>query len=177
MRRFRVGWRLAFVVVVTPLVYVLIQYPVRRWETLATANIVRGLGFHGVPTVVGTSILLEPFHHGAFWVTLTPSCSALAPALAVTCLAMMMPRPTSRRALAVASSVAAVFIGNFLRISSSIVVGLYAGNSSLVLFHDWVGSMIGFVFTLGGFVLMLWILLPARGASPIPSVATEGASS
>jgi len=101
--------------------------------------------------------------------------SALAPALAVTCLATMMPRITSRRFLAVAGAVAAIVVGNFLRICSSIVVGLYAGKSSLVLFHDWVGSMIGFAFTLGGFVLMLWILIPARGPAPVPSVVTGGA--
>ena len=72
MRRFRVGWRVLFVVAVTPLVYVAIQYPVRLWETIATANIVRDLGFRGVPMVLQTSILLVPYHHGAFWVTLTP---------------------------------------------------------------------------------------------------------
>jgi exosortase/archaeosortase family protein len=74
----------------------------------------------------------------------------------------------------VLAAVAAVFVGNFLRICSSVVAALYAGKPSLVLFHDWVGSMIGFAFTLGGFVLMLWILLPARGTGPIPSLETEG---
>ena len=175
MRRFRVGWRLFVVVAVTPLVYVLIQYPVRRWETITTANILRNLGFRGLPTVLDTSILVVPYHHASFWVTLTPSCSALAPALAVTCLASMMPRATSRRFLAIGAAVVAVVVGNFVRISSSVVVGLYAGRSSLVLFHDWVGSMIGFAFTLGGFVLMLWILIPARGPAPVPSVVTGGA--
>lgn len=74
-----------------------------------------------------------------------------------------------------AGAVAAVVGGNFLRICSSVVVGLYAGRPSLVLFHDWVGSVIGFAFTLGGFVLMLWILLPARSSTPIPNVVAEGA--
>lgn len=176
MRRWRVGWRLIFVCAMTPLVYVLTEYPVRRWETIVTAHVVRGLGFQGLPTVLGTSLLLVPDHHGAFWVTLTPSCSALAPALAVTCLASVMPRAAGRRVFAVLAAVIAVFVGNFLRICSSVIVGLYAGKPSLVLFHDWVGSMIGFAFTLGGFVLMLWILLPARGTRPIPSLETEGAT-
>jgi carbamoyl-phosphate synthase large subunit len=88
----------------------------------------------------------------------------------------MMPRATSRRFLAIGAAVVAVVVGNFVRISSSVVVGLYAGRSSLVLFHDWVGSMIGFAFTLGGFILMLWILLPARAEAPVPSLVTEGAA-
>ena len=74
----------------------------------------------------------------------------------------------------VLAAVVAVFDGGFLRICSSVVVGLYAGKPSLVLFHDWVGGMIGFAFTLGGFVLMLWMFLPARGTGPIPSLETEG---
>jgi hypothetical protein len=36
--------------------------------------------------------------------------------------------------------------------------------------------MIGFAFTLGGFILMLWILLPARAEAPVPSLVTEGAA-
>jgi LPXTG-motif cell wall-anchored protein len=32
----------------------------------------------------------------------------------------------------------------------------------LVLFHDWVGSTFGFAYTVGGFVLVLAILLRRR---------------
>ena len=53
-----------------------------------------------------------------------------------------------------------VFVGNVLRIAGSIGIGLLYGSRSLVLFHDWIGSLFAFGYTLGGFLLMVYLLLP-----------------
>jgi exosortase/archaeosortase family protein len=145
-------------------VFVVGQTAFRHWEALAVAGGVRLLGFHGVLTVSGGSILLSPKSGGLFWVDITPSCSSLGPALAITLIAVVLSSgsPRSDRLLASVAGVASAIAGNLVRIGSSVIVGLLAGPVSLVLFHDWVGSIFGFAYTIGGFVLVVSILLRRR---------------
>lgn len=104
---------------------------------------------------------------GAFLAIVTPACSALASLLAVSFLALYVPRrPTGRRLLALGAALACVAAGNVLRIAGSVAVGLFAGTGSLVLFHDWVGSLFAFCYTLGGYLLMLGMLLSATRPAP-----------
>lgn len=144
--------------------FVVGQAPFRHWEALTVAGGVRLLGFHGVLTVTGSSILLSPSRGGLFFVDITPSCSSLGPALAIALIAVVLSSgsPASDRLLAGVAGVASIIAGNFVRIGSSVIVGLLAGPVSLVLFHDWVGSIFGFGYTIGGFVLILSILLRRR---------------
>ncbi|HET9079843.1 MAG TPA: hypothetical protein VFO01_04930 [Trebonia sp.] len=53
-----------------------------------------------------------------------------------------------------------------MRIVGSVAVGLAAGPPSLVLFHNIAGSMFGFAYTLGGFIIVIAVLLP-RGGTPL----------
>jgi len=69
---------------------------------------------------------------------------------------------TKHVALAAAATV--IFAGNIVRIAASVAIGAVAGRGSLVLFHDWVGSAFALAYTIGGYVLMLWLLLPADAA-------------
>ena len=87
-------------------------------------------------------------------------CPALALALIGT--VMSAGSPASDRVLATLAGVASIVVGNLIRIGTSVIAGLLAGEVSLVLFHDWVGSTFGFAYTIGGFVLMLAILLRRR---------------
>jgi exosortase/archaeosortase family protein len=90
--------------------------------------------------------------------------------LAVASLSWFVPRGrTGRRLAALACALGCVLVGNVLRIAGSIAVGLVYGKPSLVLFHDWVGSLFAFSYTLGGYLLMLFLLLPA---GPGPAVHT-----
>ena len=63
----------------------------------------------------------------------------------------------------------AVLAGNLMRIAASLSAGTWAGRACLVLFHDWVGTMFTFASILGGYVLMLYVLLPDR--QPTPALA------
>ena len=63
-----------------------------------------------------------------------------------------------------------VAIGNVLRITASVGMGLVAGRASLVLFHDWVGSLFAFAYILGGYILMISLLLPRPAAVLLPEV-------
>ena len=145
-------------------VFVAGQAPFRHWEALAVAALVRAVGFHGVLAVEGGQILLSPGSGPLFWVDITPSCSSLGPALSLALIATIMSagNPVSDRVLAGMAGIASIVVGNLVRMAASVIVGLLAGRVSLVLFHDWVGSTFGFAYTVGGFVLVLAILLRRR---------------
>ena len=137
----------------------------RRLEAMGATLMLRPLASARHARVVNrVSILLIP-HHGkpAFTAVITPSCSALAAVLAIGCLSWLAPRQAGyRRSIATSLAVTVVVIGNIARIAASAAVGLYAGRASLVLFHDWVGGVMTFAYTLGGYILMLVVLLPDR---------------
>jgi exosortase/archaeosortase family protein len=156
--------RMAALTGLVGVIFVVGQNTFRHWEALAVADIVSALGFHGVLAVEGSQILLQPPTGPIFWVDITASCSSLGPALAIALVATIMSvgNPLSDRVLAGVAGVASIVVGNLVRIGSSVIVGLLAGRVSLVLFHDWVGSTFGFAYTIGGFVLMLAILLHRR---------------
>ncbi|MBV8980081.1 MAG: hypothetical protein JO086_04205 [Acidimicrobiia bacterium] len=153
--------RMAGVILVVGVGFVLLQQPARRLEARASTALLQACGASGVSVAAGSSVLVVPSGHAPFRAIVTPSCSSLASALAIGALAALAPARRRRRAAATGAAVATVVAGNVLRISLSLAVGLVAGRASLVLFHDWVGSMFGFAYTLGGYVLLLYLLLPA----------------
>jgi exosortase/archaeosortase family protein len=156
--------RVALLIAIVGGVFSVAQTGVRHQEALAVAGGVRSLGFHGVLAVQSSEILLAPGSGPLFWVDITPSCSSLGPALAIALITTLISvgRPASDRLLAGGAGVLSIVAGNFTRIGSSVIVGLLAGRPSLVLFHNWVGSMFGFAYTIGGFVVALSILLHRR---------------
>jgi exosortase/archaeosortase family protein len=163
----RTALRMAGFTALVAAIFVVGQTPFRHWEAKAVAEAVRAIGFHGVLGVNGSQILITEgsgTSQQVFWVDITPSCSSLGPALAIALVAMIMSagNPVRDRLLAGVAGVSAIVVGNLVRIGSSVVVGLLAGRVSLVLFHDWVGSTFGFAYTIGGFVLILAILLRRR---------------
>ena len=163
----RTALRMAGYTALVAAIFVVGQTPFRHGEAMAVAEAVRALGFHGVLGVNGSQILITEgsgTSQQVFWVDITPSCSSLGPALAIALVATIMSagNPIRDRLLAGVAGVAAIVVGNLVRIGSSVVVGLLAGRVSLVLFHDWVGSTFGFAYTIGGFVLILAILLHRR---------------
>lgn len=167
-QRWLVWLRVAFVVVATPLLFLLFEAPFRQFELDLDVGLLHFIGMHGVPAVLGTSALVAPAGRAPFWVYLSPSCSALASILTLGCIAGVLPRRLAsrrHRAVAFVAASAAVFVGNVIRIDLSILAGILAGQVALVLFHDWAGSVFGFAYTMGGFVLMLWMLLPDRSGA------------
>jgi exosortase/archaeosortase family protein len=156
--------RVALIVAINIVGFMLFQHWVRSVETHAAAFAVHALsGGKRSYVLAGTSVVVLPYHGEAFRAVVTTSCSSLASALAIGCLATLSPPGSrTRKRLAVAVAIAVVVCGNIVRIAASLVVGLVAGRASLVLFHDWVGGVLTFVYTLGGFVLFLYLLLPCR---------------
>jgi exosortase/archaeosortase family protein len=155
----------ALVVLTVILGFFVLQEPIRRVETSAAAWLLEQLAGGGVAVFAGTSIQVFPSGHEPFRAIVSPSCSSTASLFALVALSSLAPRCSRRRrSCALALALATVFCGNVLRITASLAVGFVAGHAALILFHDWAGSIFTFVYTLGGFVLMLYILLP--GSAP-----------
>ena len=92
----------------------------------------------------------------------TTSCSSILTVCGLTALTVAVMR--SRRLHAVAGLVVAlvaVVVANDLRLVASTYAGLAWGRPALILFHDWVGTVWTLAATLGGFLLMVCISLPA----------------
>jgi exosortase/archaeosortase family protein len=154
--------RLVVLLGLTFLTFAVLQGPARETETGAATWLLRSAGISGVEQSSGSSVLVSS-SHGMFQAIITPSCSALASVLAIICLAALVPGYGGGRRLgAAAAAVGVVVAGNVVRIAGSLAVGLAAGRASLVLFHDSVGNIFSFAYTLGGYILMLWLLLPAE---------------
>jgi exosortase/archaeosortase family protein len=165
--------RIAIVLVAVGVDFAIFQQPVRRLETGAAIWLLKALGAHNVNQSQGVIIEVFPAHHDPFRALVAPSCSALASILTIACLGLLAPhRSGSRRFVALAVACATVAVGNIVRIAASVGVGFIFGRSSLILFHDLVGSIFGLGYTLAGYLIMLHILLPKRRPAPaLPAFA------
>lgn len=112
-----------------------------------------------------------PRDNGAFRAQLTPFCSSLVPVLALAAIAVfILHGPPVRKTFAFVCAAVVVVLCNVLRVAGSIWVGLQVGARSMVLFHDWIGTLFGIGYTMLGFFLMLFLMLPKATAS-IPRAA------
>jgi len=112
-----------------------------------------------------------PHSSGAFRAQLTPFCSSLVPVLALAAIAaFVLHGPVFRRAIAFSCAAAVIVFCNVLRVAGSVWIGLEVGAGGLVLFHDWIGTLFGIGYTMLGFFLMLFLMLPKATVS-IPRAA------
>lgn len=145
--------------------FTLLIGPTRDLEVFLILSIFRGAGDRA--SVVGDRVLqLLPPEQNAFRAELTPYCSALIPMLALACIALFVLHGNwPRRVGAAAVAMAFVLLANVARISGSLALGYEFGDAALVLFHDWVGTFFALVYTLAGFFLMLYLILPSATAA------------
>ena len=178
-RTLRVLVRVAVVTVLITVGFALLQQPVRALEMRGAVGVLDLLGLGDHFRLADTSAVVLPPGGLLFRAELTPSCSSLASVLAIVSLGVLLPKaPALRRTGAVGAAVATIIVGNLLRILLSLAVGLLAGESSLVLFHNVVGAAFTFLYVVGGYILMLVLLLPRSPAhaSPTREVAVHVAA-
>jgi exosortase/archaeosortase family protein len=158
---------IAIAMVVTTICgFMAFQQPMRELEADMATRIARSLAGSDL-LVVGTDVYVFPDDGGFFRAVLTPSCSALAAMLAIATLGWLAPRRSAtRRLAAVLVACATVFAGNMVRLAGSLAMGAIFGRVGLVAFHDVVGSTLTFVYILGGYILMLRVLLPKEEPGP-----------
>jgi exosortase/archaeosortase family protein len=159
----KVGLRIALVIAANLVAFVVFQHDARVGETWLSTHLAGLVGPGRIHTVAFTTVLVQPAHHASFFVIVTPSCSSISSVCSLVCLASLLRSSRPRRVVvAFLAAALTIVLGNVIRIAASIAIGLSAGEVSLVLFHDWVGSTFAFAYTLFGFVMMLFMLLPRR---------------
>lgn len=159
--RARIYVRVAGLMALVCIGFVVLRGPFRGLETAAATALLQALGAGAVTRPLPDAIAVFPAHHPAFVALVTPSCSSVTAALAILALGLVAPHHDRvRKGMAIALAVMLVVLGNVLRIAASVAVGLVAGRSSLVLFHDWVGGLFTFGYILGAYIVLLYLLLP-----------------
>ncbi|WP_369259266.1 exosortase/archaeosortase family protein [Geodermatophilus amargosae] len=134
-------------------------------QVLEAAWVARVLGWIApgqASGVLSQHVLIFPDDGGIIDAVVTASCSSVLSVLGLTALTAVVLR--SRKLHAVGGLVVAVgalLVLNHGRLLLSAWAGLQWGEGALVLFHDWVGTVWNLVATLAGFLLMVWITLPA----------------
>lgn len=158
--------RTALMVVAIFVIFAVLQGPVRHAEARAVVWLLHTLGSDRTGMAGPTTMYVVPHGKPSFLAVLTPACSSLASVLAMTGLTLLARTSTrGRRLAALGVAMAAIAGGNILRMAGSLAIGLFAGRTSLVLFHDSVGNVFSFAYTLAGYILLLFLLLPARGGA------------
>ncbi|MCW3038011.1 MAG: hypothetical protein JWM17_3323 [Actinobacteria bacterium] len=160
--------RVVLVLVAATAGFALLQAPTRHLEALATAWTLHLVAGGRPPLAIGPEIIVLPVHGYPFAALVTPACSVLASVLALVCLAALAAssrgRSRSRELAALIAAVAIVTAGNVIRMAAVLWVGSVGGRGALVMFHDWVGAVFTFGYTLFGYIFMLYLVLPRRAA-------------
>ena len=150
--------------------FYLLTGPIRDLEVMAVLALMAPMGDRAA-AVNGNVFQVLPPGHEAFRAELTPYCSSLIAVLALAAIALfVLHGPWPRRLFALSAAVTVVVCCNVLRVTGSLWMGYRFGDRALVLFHDWAGTLFALAYTMGGFFLMLFLLLPSAKAS-IPRAA------
>lgn len=169
-RRIEVFALLLLGVVVAVVGFRVLNGPLRDVEETAVLTLLGGLGGR-ISVVADHQFQVLPVAQDAFRAQLTPYCSSIVSILALAVIALFVLRaPWRRRLLALAAGMSLVLVANILRVAGSVWTGYEFGPGSLVLFHDWVGTIFALAYTMAGFFLMLALLLP-RATERMPRAA------
>jgi exosortase/archaeosortase family protein len=169
-RRAVVFSSLAMALVVAVGGFALLNGPARQLEAVLVMAALRPAGSRA-SVVDQTYFQLLPPGQAAFRAQLTPYCSSIVPILALATIGFfILHGSVLRRVFSVGAAAALVLLCNVARISGSLWMGYEFGGNALVLFHDWLGTFFALVYTMAGFFLMLYLLLPTATAQ-IPRAA------
>jgi carbamoyl-phosphate synthase large subunit len=131
-------------------------------EARGVVTVLGWLGIDGISGVLPRRILMFRAEGDLINAEVTASCSAILSVLGLSALSVSVLRGRRQHALAgLVVAVVAMLALNHLRLLGSALAGVWWGDSALVLFHDWVGTLWNFAATLLGFLLMVCVTLPA----------------
>ncbi|WP_336030208.1 exosortase/archaeosortase family protein [Geodermatophilus sp. FMUSA9-8] len=139
-----------------------LSHPLQVLEAGAVATVLELLDPEWSSGVLPGHVLLFRDDGGIIDAVVTASCSSVLSVLGLVALTAVILRGRKAHALGgLLVAVVAVVALNHGRLLLSALAGLYWGEGALVLFHDWVGTVWNLVATLGGFLVMVWVTLPA----------------
>ncbi|SEP25041.1 exosortase/archaeosortase family protein [Trujillonella endophytica] len=136
--------------------------PLREFEATVLGQVMSWIYPGQASNVLPGHVLLFPEGAPIIDAVVTPSCSSILSVLGLTALTVAVLRGRKLHALGgLLFAVTVLLVLNHLRLLLSALAGMWWGDGALVLFHDWVGTLWNLAATLGGFLLMVWVTLPA----------------
>ena len=159
--RIRVGLALGACVTLSIAGFFLLAGPMRALEISGVVALLRS---DRVSSAAGYTVQALPVRGFPFRAVVTPFCSSLIAILALFGISMfILHGPLARRVAAFVAAASVIVACNVIRVAASVWLGVRMGDSAMILFHDWVGTIFALIYTMAGFLLMLWLMLPRDG--------------
>lgn len=127
----------------------------RRFEVRICEQIIMALGVDRISAALGDGFIVFGPGFEPVVAAMTGSCSILSSVLALAALAVIVLR--ERPQVIAGFLVAGLFVlaANQLRLVLSLLAGRFFAVDALVFFHDWIGAVINFAYTLIGLLIMI----------------------
>ncbi|GAA0810070.1 ATP-grasp domain-containing protein [Spirilliplanes yamanashiensis] len=132
----------------------------RRFEVALATGVLDAFGLGGqISGVLGDAFLVFGPDGSPVVAEMSASCSALTSVLALSALAVVALRRRAQVVVGLAAACAFVLFANQLRLILSLLAGRYLAVDALVFFHDWVGALLNFAYTLIGLLIMIGLTM------------------
>ncbi|HWS35443.1 MAG TPA: ATP-grasp domain-containing protein [Actinoplanes sp.] len=139
--------------------YLLYIDPVRRFEVRLASKIIDLLGVDRISGALGDGFVVFGPNLEPVVAEMTGSCSILSSVLALAALAAVALRQRPQAALGFLAASAFVMAANQVRLLGSLLAGRYLAVDALVFFHDWIGAVLNFAYTLIGLLIMIGLTM------------------
>ncbi len=150
-----------------------------RWRAGEAAVVVAGLGVVGVHTAqrLGDQIVVVAPGGPSFLTDIEPLCSSLGVVLAFAAVAAIVATGDRRRRLrAAAIGAGIVVVCNLVRMTATVLVGVWEGPGEIEPFHDGIATAFAVVFVLTALALFVGTLCPPRRPNDPRSNSSEAAA-
>ncbi|MEU4619544.1 ATP-grasp domain-containing protein [Actinoplanes sp. NPDC023801] len=139
--------------------YVAFVDPVRRFEVGLASKIIDVLGVDQISGALGDSFVVFGPDLEPVVAEMTGSCSVWSSVLALAALAAVALRQRPQALTGFLAAAAFVLAANQVRLLGSLLAGRYFAVDALVFFHDWIGAVLNFAYTLIGLLIMIGLTM------------------
>jgi exosortase/archaeosortase family protein len=139
--------------------YALFIEPARYFEVSMTSAVLRAFGVDRISNALGDAFLIFGPNFEPVVAEMTASCSALTSILALSALAIVALRQRPQALIGFLAAGTFVLLANQLRLILSLLAGRYLAVDALVFFHDWIGALLNFAYTLIGLLIMIGLTM------------------
>ena len=133
--------------------------PARFFEVWLASGVLRAFGVDRISDALGDAFLIFGPNFEPVTAEMTASCSALTSILALSALAGVALRQRPQSLIGLLAASVFVLFANQVRLILSLLAGRYLAVDALVFFHDWVGAVLNFAYTLIGLLIMIGLTM------------------
>jgi carbamoyl-phosphate synthase large subunit len=133
--------------------------PARYFEVWLASGVLRAFGVDRISNALGDAFLIFGPNFEPVVAEMTASCSALTSILALAALAGVALRQRPQAVIGLLAASTFVLFANQVRLILSLLAGRYLAVDALVFFHDWIGAVLNFAYTLIGLLIMIGLTM------------------